>query len=199
MQLPKSRGSPHFFPQPPGSQPRRPTSDSWERGISRGASLPSPHLNLASLLPFPPVPGPLPACLSSFLHTGLLAPVEDWECFRAILDHTYSKHVKSEPNLHPVLMSEAPVSVSLSHPPPSPNLGWSTSFPQFTSLLRPLPSITPLGFSDFPSNSIIFNHFPSSLVESPCLSPPPAIIYSPFPKLALSTALFSSQSPFLTF
>uniref|UniRef100_A0A8C8Z356 Actin like 6B n=1 Tax=Prolemur simus TaxID=1328070 RepID=A0A8C8Z356_PROSS len=34
--------------------------------------------------------------------------VEDWECFRAILDHTYSKHVKSEPNLHPVLMSEAP-------------------------------------------------------------------------------------------
>ncbi|KAM7331787.1 hypothetical protein ACRRTK_008495 [Alexandromys fortis] len=34
--------------------------------------------------------------------------IEDWECFRAILDHTYSKHVKSEPNLHPVLMSEAP-------------------------------------------------------------------------------------------
>ncbi|XP_078011693.1 actin-like protein 6B isoform X2 [Phascolarctos cinereus] len=33
--------------------------------------------------------------------------IEDWECFRAILDHTYSKHVKSEPNLHPVLMSEA--------------------------------------------------------------------------------------------
>uniref|UniRef100_A0A6I8P8W7 Actin-like protein 6B n=1 Tax=Ornithorhynchus anatinus TaxID=9258 RepID=A0A6I8P8W7_ORNAN len=34
--------------------------------------------------------------------------IEDWECFRAILDHTYSKHVKSEPKLHPVLMSEAP-------------------------------------------------------------------------------------------
>lgn len=36
-------------------------------------------------------------------------PVEDWECFQAILDHTYGKHVKSEPGLHPVLMSEAPV------------------------------------------------------------------------------------------
>ncbi|XP_037230809.1 actin-like protein 6B isoform X3 [Falco rusticolus] len=34
--------------------------------------------------------------------------IEDWECFQAILDHTYGKHVKSEPALHPVLMSEAP-------------------------------------------------------------------------------------------
>ncbi|XP_059346625.1 actin-like protein 6B isoform X2 [Ammospiza nelsoni] len=34
--------------------------------------------------------------------------IEDWECFQAILDHTYGKHVKSEPGLHPVLMSEAP-------------------------------------------------------------------------------------------
>ncbi|KAF3814047.1 hypothetical protein GH733_018079 [Mirounga leonina] len=34
--------------------------------------------------------------------------IEDWECFRAILDHTYSKHVKSEPYRHPGLMSEAP-------------------------------------------------------------------------------------------
>ena len=51
---------------------------------------------------------PLPA--HPHLSTDVLAPVEDWECFRAILDHTYSKHVKSEPNLHPVLMSEAPVS-----------------------------------------------------------------------------------------
>ncbi|KAH1187985.1 hypothetical protein KIL84_020631, partial [Mauremys mutica] len=33
---------------------------------------------------------------------------EDWDCFQAILDHTYGKHVKSEPGLHPVLMSEAP-------------------------------------------------------------------------------------------
>lgn len=34
--------------------------------------------------------------------------VEDWESFQAILDHTYKMHVKSEPSLHPVLMSEAP-------------------------------------------------------------------------------------------
>nr|KAF6477057.1 actin like 6A [Molossus molossus] len=34
--------------------------------------------------------------------------VEDWDSFQAILDHTYKMHVKSEPSLHPVLMSEAP-------------------------------------------------------------------------------------------
>lgn len=34
--------------------------------------------------------------------------IEDWDCFRSILDHTYSKHMKSDPRLHPVLMSEAP-------------------------------------------------------------------------------------------
>ncbi|OWK49443.1 Actin-like protein 6B, partial [Lonchura striata] len=39
---------------------------------------------------------------------GVYGGVEDWECFQAILDHTYGKHVKSEPGLHPVLMSEAP-------------------------------------------------------------------------------------------
>ncbi|KAI4889760.1 hypothetical protein NFI96_030934, partial [Prochilodus magdalenae] len=35
--------------------------------------------------------------------------IEDWEGFQAIMDHIYSKHIKSEPSLHPVLMSEAPV------------------------------------------------------------------------------------------
>ncbi|XP_026767763.1 actin-like protein 6B isoform X3 [Pangasianodon hypophthalmus] len=34
--------------------------------------------------------------------------IEDWEGFQAIMDHVYSKHIKSEPGLHPVLMSEAP-------------------------------------------------------------------------------------------
>ncbi|KAL7858990.1 hypothetical protein SRHO_G00141370 [Serrasalmus rhombeus] len=34
--------------------------------------------------------------------------IEDWEGFQAIMDHIYSKHIKSEPSLHPVLMSEAP-------------------------------------------------------------------------------------------
>lgn len=36
--------------------------------------------------------------------------VEDWDSFQAILDHTYKMHIKSEASLHPVLMSEAPVS-----------------------------------------------------------------------------------------
>ncbi|XP_066578441.1 actin-like protein 6B [Amia ocellicauda] len=43
--------------------------------------------------------------LSSPLKNGM---IEDWESFQAILDHTYCKHIKSEPSLHPVLMSEAP-------------------------------------------------------------------------------------------
>ncbi|KAK1803379.1 hypothetical protein P4O66_020718 [Electrophorus voltai] len=34
--------------------------------------------------------------------------IEEWEGFQAIMDHVYSKHIKSEPSLHPVLMSEAP-------------------------------------------------------------------------------------------
>ncbi|KAI2663566.1 Actin-like protein 6A [Labeo rohita] len=33
--------------------------------------------------------------------------MEDWDSFQAILDHTYKMHFKSEPSLHPVLMSEA--------------------------------------------------------------------------------------------
>ncbi|ROL50372.1 Actin-like protein 6A [Anabarilius grahami] len=37
--------------------------------------------------------------------------IEDWDSFQAILDHTYKMHFKSEPSLHPVLMSEASDSV----------------------------------------------------------------------------------------
>ncbi|KAI5628276.1 actin-like protein 6A, partial [Silurus asotus] len=33
--------------------------------------------------------------------------IEEWDSFQAILDHTYRMHFKSEPSLHPVLMSEA--------------------------------------------------------------------------------------------
>ncbi|XP_005165974.1 actin-like protein 6A isoform X1 [Danio rerio] len=33
--------------------------------------------------------------------------IEDWDSFQAILDHTYKMHFKSQPGLHPVLMSEA--------------------------------------------------------------------------------------------
>lgn len=105
LQLPKSQGCPHYFPKLPGF------SQGATRFPGKGGflldlvSLPLPWTWLPSFLP---VSGPLPA--HPHLSTGVLAPVEDWECFRAILDHTYSKHVKSEPNLHPVLMSEAPVS-----------------------------------------------------------------------------------------
>ncbi|XP_015980327.1 actin-like protein 6B isoform X1 [Rousettus aegyptiacus] len=106
LQLPKSQGSPHCFPQLPGSHPRGPT-----RYLKKGdfcwiwSCFSSPGLGLS-----PSFPSCFwnPVCPPSSLPAGLLAPVEDWECFRAILDHTYSKHVKSEPNLHPVLMSEAP-------------------------------------------------------------------------------------------
>ncbi|PIO25677.1 hypothetical protein AB205_0075260, partial [Aquarana catesbeiana] len=46
-------------------------------------------------------------------HTEVTSPlkngmIEDWEAFQAILDHTFNKHLKSDPALHPVLMSEAP-------------------------------------------------------------------------------------------
>uniref|UniRef100_A0A224YQK8 Actin-like protein 6B n=1 Tax=Rhipicephalus zambeziensis TaxID=60191 RepID=A0A224YQK8_9ACAR len=41
---------------------------------------------------------------ATFLKDGM---VEDWDLFEKVLDYTYSRHVKSEPHLHPVLMSEA--------------------------------------------------------------------------------------------
>ncbi|KAK1796757.1 hypothetical protein P4O66_009771 [Electrophorus voltai] len=44
---------------------------------------------------------------SSLGLTHSLTQVEDWDSFQAILDHTYKMHFKSEPSLHPVLMSEA--------------------------------------------------------------------------------------------
>ncbi|XP_018618453.1 actin-like protein 6A isoform X2 [Scleropages formosus] len=36
-----------------------------------------------------------------------LSNFEDWDSFQAILDHTYKMHFKTEPSLHPMLMSEA--------------------------------------------------------------------------------------------
>ncbi|XP_054710495.1 actin-like protein 6B [Uloborus diversus] len=41
--------------------------------------------------------------IASFLKDGM---IEDWDLFERVLDHVYSKHIKSEPHLHPVLMSE---------------------------------------------------------------------------------------------
>ncbi|KAG0423835.1 hypothetical protein HPB47_000407, partial [Ixodes persulcatus] len=42
--------------------------------------------------------------MSTFLKDGM---VDDWDLFEKLLDYTYSRHIKSEPHLHPVLMSEA--------------------------------------------------------------------------------------------
>ena len=36
--------------------------------------------------------------------------MEDWDLFETVMDYTYEKHVKSDPSLHPVLMSEPAVS-----------------------------------------------------------------------------------------
>lgn len=40
----------------------------------------------------------------------LLFAVENWDLFEEVLDYSYKKHIKSESNLHPVLMSEPAVS-----------------------------------------------------------------------------------------
>ena len=36
--------------------------------------------------------------------------IDDWDLFENVLNYTYSQCVKSDSELHPVLMSEAPVS-----------------------------------------------------------------------------------------
>ena len=37
--------------------------------------------------------------------------VEDWDSFEKVMDYTYEKHMKSEAQYHPVLMSEPAVRV----------------------------------------------------------------------------------------
>ena len=37
--------------------------------------------------------------------------VEDWDVFEQVVDYTYAKHLRSVPSEHPVLMSEASVSI----------------------------------------------------------------------------------------
>ena len=39
--------------------------------------------------------------------------VENWEIFEQVMDYSYKKHIKSESHLHPVLLSEASVSICL--------------------------------------------------------------------------------------
>ena len=43
-------------------------------------------------------------------HGYLIFSVEKWDIFEKVMDYTYNKHIKSDPTLHPVLMSEAAVS-----------------------------------------------------------------------------------------
>lgn len=35
--------------------------------------------------------------------------IDNWDLFEKLLDHSYKRHIRSDSELHPVLMSEAPV------------------------------------------------------------------------------------------
>ena len=37
--------------------------------------------------------------------------VSDWDLYEKLLDHVLAKHVKTESEYHPVLMSESPVRI----------------------------------------------------------------------------------------
>ena len=41
--------------------------------------------------------------------TFIFTSVNDWDLYQKLLDHLFSRHVKTTPDLHPILMSEAPV------------------------------------------------------------------------------------------
>ena len=45
-----------------------------------------------------------------FTYVFLSTSVNDWDLYQKLLDHLFSRHVKTTPDLHPILMSEAPVS-----------------------------------------------------------------------------------------
>ena len=38
--------------------------------------------------------------------------VKDWELYQQLIDHLYKRHIKTDSELHPVLMSEPTVSVT---------------------------------------------------------------------------------------
>ena len=40
-----------------------------------------------------------------------IVAVEDWDLFEQVMDYSYAKHIKSESQFHPVMMSEPAVSV----------------------------------------------------------------------------------------
>ena len=41
--------------------------------------------------------------------------VEDWDLFEKLLDHSYKNHIRSQSDIHPVLMTEAPVSFEINN------------------------------------------------------------------------------------
>ena len=43
--------------------------------------------------------------------------VEDWDLFESVLRHCYTKHLKSESEMHPVMMAEPAVSSAPSNVP----------------------------------------------------------------------------------
>lgn len=45
----------------------------------------------------------------SYMKDGM---IDDWDLFENVLSYAYSQCIKSDSELHPVLMSEAPVSYS---------------------------------------------------------------------------------------
>lgn len=48
--------------------------------------------------------------LANSVYCLLFFEVDNWEVFEKVLDHTYSRHIRSESHLHPVMMSEPAVS-----------------------------------------------------------------------------------------
>ncbi len=49
---------------------------------------------------------------NAHIHTYTHTVVEDWDLYQRLLDHLFKRHVKTTPDLHPVLMSEPTVSPS---------------------------------------------------------------------------------------
>ena len=35
--------------------------------------------------------------------------IDNWDLFEKLVDHSYKRHIRSDSEMHPVLMSEAPV------------------------------------------------------------------------------------------
>ena len=42
-----------------------------------------------------------------------LPTVNDWDLYEKLLDHVLARHVKTESEYHPILMSEPPVSMTI--------------------------------------------------------------------------------------